>query len=142
MLTKIVATLGPATDTPEIIRSLVEAGADVFRLNASHGTQEDHARRIRIVRDVEAAMGIHIGLLLDLQGPKIRLGTFANGGTQVPTGEEFRITTDPVTGTAARASTTYRDFVRDVQAGDRVLLADGQWSCAVSKRRTQMQFAR
>jgi len=125
VLTKIVATLGPATDTPEQIRNLVRAGADTFRLNASHGTQEDHARRIRMVRDIEAETGIHIGILLDLQGPKIRLGTFEGGGATLVTGSQFRITTEPVVGTAERASTTYKDFVGDVIPGNRVLLADG-----------------
>lgn len=125
MLTKIVATLGPATDTPEQIQKLVDAGVDVFRLNASHGVQEDHARRIKLVRDLEAERGIHLGLLLDLQGPKIRLGTFEGGGTVLPSGSSFCITTDEVNGTAQRASTTYKGFIRDVKAGNRVLLADG-----------------
>lgn len=125
MLTKIVATLGPATDTPEQIRKLVEAGADVFRLNASHGTQEDHARRIRMVRQVEEELGIHIGILLDLQGPKIRLGTFEGGGATLASGAQFRITTETCVGNAERASTTYKDFVGDVIPGNRVLLADG-----------------
>jgi pyruvate kinase len=123
--TKIVATLGPATDTRESIRQLLEAGVDVFRLNASHGTQDEHGRRIKIVRELAAEMKQHVGLLLDLQGPKIRLGTFENGGCTLQSGSEFRITTDQVTGTCERASTTYKDFVKDVKPGDRVLLADG-----------------
>jgi pyruvate kinase len=126
VLTKIVATLGPATDTLEQIRNLVQAGADVFRLNASHGTQDDHARRIRMVRQVEEELGLHIGILLDLQGPKIRLGTFEGGGATLSTGTQFRITTDAsVSGSPDRASTTYKDFVSDVIPGNRVLLADG-----------------
>jgi pyruvate kinase len=125
MLTKIVATLGPATDTPESIRQLVEAGVDVFRLNASHGTQEEHGRRIRIVRDIAEETGLHIGVLLDLQGPKIRLGTFQGGGCMLETGARFTLTVDPVEGTAERASTTYKGLVRDVRNQDRVLLADG-----------------
>lgn len=123
--TKIVATLGPVSDTRESVRQLLDAGVDVFRLNASHGTQEDHGRRIGIVREVAAEMGQHVGILLDLQGPKIRLGTFENGGCLLPTGGEFRITTDAVTGTCERASTTYKHFINDVKPGDRVLLADG-----------------
>ena len=101
--TKIVATLGPSTDTVESIRKLLEAGVDVFRLNASHGVQEDHARRMRIVREQALAMGLHVGVLLDLQGPKIRLGTFENGGCMLLTGSEFRITTEPVVGHLRRA---------------------------------------
>ena len=123
--TKIVATLGPATDTKEAIRQLLEAGVDVFRLNASHGTQEDLGRWIKIVRELAGEMEQHVGILLDLQGPKIRLGTFENGGCIIPTGGEFRITTDVVAGTCERASTTYKDFIKDVKPGDRILLADG-----------------
>jgi pyruvate kinase len=123
--TKIVATLGPSSDTPEIIRKLLEAGVDVFRLNASHGTQEDHGRRIKVVRELSVEAGKHTGILLDLQGPKIRLGTFEGGGCELTTGSKFRITTEQVTGTCDRASTTYKDFVKDVSPGNRVLLADG-----------------
>ena len=115
--TKIVATLGPSTDTPESIRQLLEAGVDVFRLNASHGVQEDHARRLKIVRDLAASTGVHAGILLDLQGPKIRLGTFENGGCLLETGSQFRITTEQIVGTCERASTTYKDFVKDVNPG-------------------------
>ena len=123
--TKIVATLGPATDTPEAVRKLLEAGVDVFRLNASHGVQEDHARRMVMVREIAAEMGLHVGILLDLQGPKIRLGTFEGGGCNLVTGTEFRITTEQLVGTCSRASTTYKDFVKDVKNGNQVLLADG-----------------
>src|SRR5919107_1955782 len=106
MLTKIVATLGPVTDSPEQIRKLIEAGVDVFRLNASHGTQEDHASRIRWVRQVAEEMGVHIGILLDLQGPKIRLGTFRDGGCRLEPGERFSLTIEQVEGTCERDSTT------------------------------------
>ena len=88
--TKIVATLGPSTDTPQIVRKLLDAGVDVFRLNASHGVQEDHARRMSMVREVAAEAGVHVGILLDLQGPKIRLGTFENGGCMLETGAQFQ----------------------------------------------------
>src|SRR5258707_3969927 len=90
--TKIVATLGPTSDSADIIRQLLVAGVDVFRLNASHGVQEDHARRVRIVREVAADMKCHAGVLLDLQGPKIRLGTFVNGGWVVENGKRLCIT--------------------------------------------------
>ncbi|MFN3324015.1 MAG: pyruvate kinase [Bryobacteraceae bacterium] len=123
--TKIVATLGPSSDTPEIIRSLFEAGVDVFRLNASHGTAEDHVRRIRIVREIAAEIGSHAGVLLDLQGPKIRLGTFEGGTAFLQTGSTFTITVEPTVGNAEVASTSYAEFARDLKDGDRVLLADG-----------------
>jgi pyruvate kinase len=135
--TKIVATLGPSTDTPDSIRKLLEAGVDVFRLNASHGVQEDHARRLSMVREIAAAAGVHAGILLDLQGPKIRLGTFENGGCTLENGSEFRITTEQIAGTCARASTTYKDFVKDVNPGDRVLLADGSIELRVVNKSSQ-----
>ena len=123
--TKIVATLGPSADSEAVMRSLFDAGVDVFRLNASHGTQEDHARRIRMVRELAAERKTHTGILLDLQGPKIRLGTFKDGPYVLQEGAFFTITTETVEGNAERACTNYADFGRDVKAGDRVLLADG-----------------
>lgn len=123
--TKIVATLGPSTDSLEMIRKLFEAGVNVFRLNASHGTQQEHLARIRKVRALSAELDIHAGILLDLQGPKIRLGQFSGGGCTLPTGGIFTITTEPVLGNCERASTSYKDFARDLKPGDRVLIADG-----------------
>jgi pyruvate kinase len=123
--TKIVATLGPATDAPGILQQLMEAGGNVFRLNASHGTVADHAVRIAAVRAAAAGLGLHAGILLDLQGPKIRLGKFENGGCTLSAGARFIITTEEVLGNTARASTGYAKFAGDVQEGDRILLADG-----------------
>ncbi len=119
--TKIVATLGPASDTLETTQQLVESGVDVFRLNASHGTQEEMGARIERARAVNPSTAI----LLDLQGPKIRLGRFANGPVQLESGTRFTITTEECIGTREQASTTYADFAKDVKAGDRVLLNDG-----------------
>jgi pyruvate kinase len=107
------------------MRSLFEAGVDVFRLNASHGSQEDHARRIKKVRELSAEFKSQAGILLDLQGPKIRLGTFKDGPQFLANDSIFTITTEAVPGTAEIASTTYSDFARDVKPGDTVLLADG-----------------
>jgi pyruvate kinase len=123
--TKIVATLGPASDSPEQLIRLFEAGVNVFRLNVSHGTQQDHARRIQSVRHIAAETGLHAGILLDLQGPKIRLGTFENGGCTLENGSLFTLTTQAVEGTPEMASTSYPDFARDVKPGNQVLLADG-----------------
>jgi len=100
-------------------------GVCVFRLNASHGTQQQHAESIRLVRSMAAEMGKSAALLLDLQGPKIRLGRLEIEGCMLETGGEFVITTEPTIGNCQRASTTYRDFACDVKAGDQVLLADG-----------------
>jgi pyruvate kinase len=123
--TKIVATLGPSTDKEHVLRRMFEAGVDVFRLNASHGTQDDHARRIKAVRALASEMKVHAGILLDLQGPKIRLGTFKNGPHYLEANSIFTITTEAVEGTAELGSTSYEAFARDVKPGDPVLLADG-----------------
>src|ERR1035441_5395845 len=100
--TKIVATLGPATDPPGVLRQLLAAGVDVFRLNASHGEQDDHAARIDAVRKAARDARMHAGILLDLQGPKIRLGRFEEGHAILETGATFTITTESVMGTAER----------------------------------------
>jgi pyruvate kinase len=123
--TKIVATLGPATDPPGLLGQLLAGGVDVFRLNASHGTQEEHRARIAAVRQAAQEARVHAGILLDLQGPKIRLGRFIGGGCTLQAGSTFTITTEPADGTCERASTSYANFARDVQAGDRILLNDG-----------------
>lgn len=123
--TKIVATLGPATDTKELIAKLFAAGVDVFRLNASHGVHEDHARRLRFVRELSQELNVPVGVLLDLQGPKIRLGLFDGGKVYLANGEPFEITTEECLGNNQRASTGYQNFARDVSPGDRVLIADG-----------------
>ena len=122
---KVVVTLGPASDSPEIVQSLIHAGAQIFRLNASHGPWEQHAQRIQTVRDAEKATGRTAGILLDLQGPKIRLGKFAEGKCTLRTGAPFTITTQEILGDEKAASTTYADFAKDVRPGDRVLLNDG-----------------
>jgi pyruvate kinase len=123
--TKIVATLGPATDTPEMIHRLLEAGVDIFRLNASHGHKEEHIRRIHMIRHIAKERGIYAGILLDLQGPKIRLGEFENGGCTLQNGQTFTITTEQVMGNDKIASTSYTEFARDVKPGNNVLIADG-----------------
>lgn len=123
--TKIVATLGPSTDSEEILRKLFAAGVDVFRLNASHGTQEDIARRIQAVRQMAREFKSNAGILLDLQGPKIRLGTFPNGPHVLKDGAHFSITTRETEGNETIAYTNYQDLARDVKPGDPILLADG-----------------
>ena len=123
--TKIVVTLGPASDSPQCIQKLLENGAGVFRLNASHGTQEEHAMRIERIRAVSAEVRVHACILLDLQGPKIRLGRFESGGCYLKTGSVFTITTEEILGNCERASTNYEAFARDLKPGDFVLLADG-----------------
>jgi len=123
--TRIVATLGPASSSPEAIRSLIHAGVDVFRLNASHGIQQTGGPLIRTIREIAGELGTHTAILLDLQGPKIRLGTFPEGPVRLENGDSFTITVEDSPGNRARACTTYAEFARDVRTGDRVLLADG-----------------
>jgi pyruvate kinase len=122
---KIVVTLGPASDSLETVTALIQAGAQIFRLNASHGEWAQHSKRIQTVREAEKATGCPVGILLDLQGPKIRLGKFVEGKCTLQTGARFTITTEEILGDEKTACTTYKLFANDVRRGDRVLLNDG-----------------
>ena len=123
---KIVCTLGPATHSYEGVRALVYAGMDVARLNFSHGSHDQHREAYLWVRQAADESGRGVGVLGDLQGPKIRLGRFANGPTVWATGQTVTITTEPCEGTHDRVSTTYEGLAGDVTAGDRVLVDDGR----------------
>ena len=122
---KIVCTLGPATSTQERINALITAGLDVARLNLSHGSHADHLHSYQLVRAGSDAIGRSVGVLADLQGPKIRLGEFPGGPVQLTAGDEFTITTDDIPGDRHEASTTYQGLADDVRAGDRILIDDG-----------------
>jgi len=126
--TKIVATVGPATDSLEVLTEMMHAGLDVVRLNASHGTVADRRRRLALVREAAHRADKCIGVLLDLGGPKIRIEGFRDGRVQLVEGAAFTLDTalDPKAGTAARVGVAYKDLPRDVAAGDTLLLADGQ----------------
>ncbi|MEV0360525.1 pyruvate kinase [Nocardia sp. NPDC050697] len=130
--TKIVCTLGPATASEARIRELVESGMDVARLNFSHGEHADHAENYKKVRQASDLAGRAVGILADLQGPKIRLGRFTEGRTTWATGEEVRITIDEVEGSHDRVSTTYRELAKDAKAGDRLLVDDGKVGLTVT----------
>ncbi|NJN17908.1 MAG: pyruvate kinase [Oscillochloris sp.] len=133
--TKIVATLGPSTNTPERISGLIRAGMNVARLNFSHGTHADHAARIAMVRRASAEIGKPVAILQDLQGPKIRTGPLEGGKPiELVAGQRFLITIDPVVGTTERVSTTYRELPRDVRGRDRILLSDGLIELVVINR--------
>jgi len=123
---KIVCTLGPATHSYEGIRALVYAGMDVARLNFSHGSHTDHEQAYRWVRQASDESGRGVGVLVDLQGPKIRLGAFAAGPVVWATGETVTITTEAVRGTHDRVSTTFAGLAGDVSVGDRLLVDDGR----------------
>ena len=123
---KIVATLGPSSSSPEVVLALVHAGVNVFRLNLSHGTQDQHCQAFALVREAAESTGLAVGVLADLQGPKIRLGHFAEGPALLKNGAEFTITTDDVPGDAAAVSTTYAGLPGDVKTGDAILVDDGR----------------
>jgi pyruvate kinase len=128
---KIVCTLGPATSSADQIIALVESGMDVARLNFSHGAHADHATAYRLVREASDRTGHAVAVLADLQGPKIRLGTFADGPVMWATGSQVCITVEDVAGTAARVSTTYKNLADDVRIGDRLLVDDGNLALTV-----------
>ncbi len=123
---KIVCTLGPATANPETIKNLVIAGMNVARLNLSHGDQEVHARSYEMVRAASASTGKGVGILADLQGPKIRLARFASGPVELHAGDSFTITTRDVPGDSKICGTTYPGLPGDCKVGDRILIDDGR----------------
>ena len=122
---KIVCTLGPATSSQEQLTALISAGMDVARLNMSHGSQADHLTSYQRVRAGSDITGRAVGILADLQGPKIRLGDFPDGPFRLAAGDEFTITTEPVPGDRNLGSTTYQGLADDVRVGDRILIDDG-----------------
>ncbi|SFL17974.1 pyruvate kinase [Geodermatophilus ruber] len=128
---KIVCTLGPATSSLEQVTALVESGMDVARLNFSHGSHADHEKAYRLVREASDHTGHAVAVLADLQGPKIRLGTFAEGRAHWETGSRVCITVEDVPGTAERVSTTYKGLSADVKVGDRLLVDDGKLALSV-----------
>jgi len=123
---KIVCTIGPATESPEQVQALVDAGMDVARLNRSHGDTEVHKRVYDNVRAAAKASGRSVAVLVDLQGPKIRLGRFVEGKHDLAVGDVFTITTDDVEGTKERVSTTFKGLTGDVKPGDPILIDDGK----------------
>ncbi|HUC12533.1 MAG TPA: pyruvate kinase [Stellaceae bacterium] len=123
---KIVATLGPASSTPERIRALFDAGVDVFRLNFSHGTHADHRDRFEAIRRVEHDTGRPIGILADLQGPKLRLGTFAGGPIELAAGARFRLDLDRRPGDQSRAPLPHPEIFEALAPGTQLLLDDGK----------------
>ncbi|MEM6785367.1 MAG: pyruvate kinase, partial [Bacteroidota bacterium] len=124
--TKIVCTLGPSTDQREVIRALIAAGMDVARMNFSHGTHDEHRRRIEMVRDEARRAGRVIPILQDLQGPKIRVGKMEGGGVLLHEGQTFTLTSEPIeVGTKQRATVSYEGLAADVNVGGTILMDDG-----------------
>jgi len=131
--TKIVATIGPATDSPERLRELIAAGATTFRLNFSHGDHSEHAARIATIRQVSAELGVNIGILQDLQGPKIRLGRFVDGPITLAKGDPFTLTSRDVACNRSIATVTYDRLADEVLIGSRILLDDGRVEMVVEE---------
>jgi pyruvate kinase len=132
--TKIVATVGPASNSKDMLRALIKEGVDVFRLNFSHGTHEDHAKVIKNVRELNAEMGTHVCLLQDLQGPKIRVQDM-QPDVVIERGQEFIITTRELVGNREMASTSYKLLPNDVKVGDMILIDDGKIELKVKEVR-------
>jgi pyruvate kinase len=128
---KIIATLGPASSSPEVIRALFETGADVFRFNFSHGSHEQHAERYNTVRSLEREYGRPIGVLQDLQGPKLRIGTFVNGPVRLTAGAGFRLDLDGKPGDERRVFLPHAEIFAALQPGTELLLDDGKIRLAV-----------
>ncbi len=124
--TKIVATIGPATQSEETITDLIKAGVTTFRLNFSHGDHKDHQERIKTIRKVSEKLDLDIGILQDLQGPKIRLGRFKDGPVKVKKGDKFSLTSNEVECTKSIANVTYNKLAQEVTSGKRILLDDGK----------------
>ncbi|TDC80430.1 pyruvate kinase [Streptomyces hainanensis] len=130
---KIVCTLGPAVDSFEKLKALIEAGMNVARFNFSHGSHEEHEERYHRVRKASEETGVAVGVLADLQGPKIRLETFANGPVELQRGDEFTITTEDVPGDRSICGTTYKGLPGDVAKGEAILINDGNVSLQVTE---------
>ncbi len=140
--TAIVATLGPATHTPERIRELIKAGVDVMRLNFSHATAEEHTHTFQIVRAIERELGRPVAVLQDLGGPKIRVGRLRGGAVELRDGQTLAITRTSMLGTSRKISTTYPNLPRVVSRGNRLLLNDGTLELVVEDSSTEVIHTR
>jgi len=131
--TKIVATIGPATSSPEMLKAIIEAGATTLRLNFSHGTHADHQRSIRLIRQTAFELNQPVAILQDLQGPKIRLGRFENGSIVLAKGDRFTLTNRPIPGTQEISCVTYDYLAAEVPVGAKILLDDGRVEMVVKE---------
>src|SRR5208337_3042624 len=132
--TKIIATVGPASSTPEVLARLFQAGADIFRLNFSHGTHDDHAARFAMIRELEERMDRPIGILCDVQGPKLRVGQFAGGRVFLQAGQAFRLDLNPTPGDAERVNLPHPEIIEAAGIGTTLLLDDGKLRLRVTRK--------
>ncbi len=133
--TKIIATLGPASSTPEMLAQLFQAGADVFRLNFSHGSYADHAARIEMIRQLESKVGRPIGILVDVQGPKLRVGQFQSGRVQLQAGQNFILDLNPAPGDTRRVCLPHPEILQAAEIGATLLLDDGKLRFRIIRKR-------
>ena len=124
--TRIVCTIGPASDNEAMLRKLINAGMNVMRLNFSHGSHEEHAARIELLRKLTEELHCPVGIMLDTKGPEIRTHDFVGGQTQFHKGQVVRIAADEIEGTSDRFSITYHNLYQDVKPGGFILVNDGQ----------------
>lgn len=134
--TKILATLGPASDTKEILKDLILAGVDNVRMNFSHGTAEDHKRRFDMIREIESETGRPIGIVADLQGPKLRVGLFKDKKIALKEGQDFRLDLDDALGDETRVQLPHPEIINSVSVGDQLLMDDGRVRVTVKEKGT------
>ena len=132
--TKIIATIGPASSSPQMIAKLIHAGMDAARLNFSHGERKEHRKRIKMIRAEAAKAGKHIAIIQDLQGPKLRVGDLKGGSAILKKGAEVTITARKVIGSSDMFSVTYPRLIKELKIDDRVLLDDGRLELKVVKK--------
>ena len=131
--TKIVCTIGPASEQEDKLKELMLAGMNVARFNFSHGTQEEHKIKFARVTKVSGELGLPVATLLDTKGPEIRLRDFEGGKAELKTGQEFVLTTEEIMGNSRRASITYKGLKDDIKAGDSILIDDGKINMEVTR---------
>lgn len=123
--TKIICTIGPASENEQVLTQMCKAGMNVARLNFSHGSHEEHKKKIELIKSVREKLDLPIAIMLDTKGPEYRIGTFAEGSVTVTTGETFAFTTDDVAGDHSRVSVNYKDLIKNLSVGDRILVNNG-----------------
>lgn len=123
--TKIICTIGPASENEKVLTAMCKAGMNVARLNFSHGTHEEHKKKIELIKSVREKLDMPIAIMLDTKGPEYRIGTFADGSVEVNTGDTFTFTTDDVQGDITRVSVNYKNLIKNLAVGDRILVCNG-----------------
>ena len=129
--TKIVCTLGPATNSPRMIEQMIECGMNVARINFSHGSHAEHKKTIDNIKAARERLGRPVAIMLDTKGPEVRIGKFRDGEVELPTGAHFTLTTDDIVGDATRVSVSYRELPNQLKPGSPVLVDDGNIELSV-----------